>query len=723
MAETLAYACAGEPPFHGDWVEVPLGRRRVLGLVLDSSASESEPAPHEIDPERIRDICGRIQGLPSMDPEWIRFITFAARYYRRPLGTILVGLVPKWLRDLGNFTPRGKRAVSSLERLLSETGLTADASHHLSHPEQPKARKNEKAITDCEREGRGPGGSRVGGAADTASVGDSYREPALTSVQQTVLAELRSPGVHVLHGVTGSGKTRIYTELARNILHADPSSQVLVMVPEIGLTPQLVERFRRAFPDVPTVILHSEITERERAKVWLLAASGKARLVIGTRLSIMTPIPRLRLIVVDEEHDPSYKQQEGMRYSARDLAVWRSRQLGITLVLGSATPSIETWAQIARGRYTRHRLADRATGEPPAPIRIIDTLRDPAREGLSEESRGAIARVLGEGGQVMVFLNRRGYAPVLSCSSCGWSSNCPECGVAVVLHRQFAANAARGGNGLWQLQCHHCGLTAPVPRQCPDCGDPDLQPIGRGVQRLEQTLTEAFPQARVLRIDRDTVRQGKALAEQIARIEAGEVDIVVGTQMLAKGHDFARMRLVVVADSDTQLLNPDFRAPERLFATLIQVAGRAGRHGHSGSPAEVLIQTRYPQHPLYGYLSRQDVDGFAKAEMKERGTAGLPPYVHMAAIRASHADARRIQSALKDLREQLREHSAEEGWAVSIHGPVPRYPEVLAGRWRGQLLLEAASRADLHRLLAVSASWVDGNRSFDPHLDIDPLEV
>ena len=697
MAETLAYACSGEPPSHGDWVEVPLGRRRVLGLVVEPSLSDIDCAGEGVDPDRIKEIYGPIGGLPRVDSEWIRFLAFAARYYRRPLGTVLVGLVPKWLRDLGNLAPRGKRSVSSFERLLAETGLDSGSTDSFA----PQ------------------GDTRL----DSIAAGDSLEEPALTSSQTSVLGELRSPGVHVLHGVTGSGKTRIYTELARDILRSDTSSQVLVMVPEIGLTPQLVHRFRKAFPDIPTVILHSEITERERAKVWLLAASGRARLVIGTRLSIMTPMPRLRLIVVDEEHDPSYKQQEGMRYSARDLAVWRSRQLGSTLVLGSATPSIETWAQIARGRYVRHRLANRATGEPPAPIRIIDTLRDPAREGLSEESRKAIARVLGEGGQVMVFLNRRGYAPVLSCPSCGWSSSCPACGVAVVLHRQLAAPASRAGSSPWQLQCHHCGLTAPVPRQCPDCGDPDLQPIGRGVQRLEQTLTDTFPQARVLRIDRDTVRQGKALAAQIARIEAGEIDIVVGTQMLAKGHDFARMRLVVVADSDTQLLNPDFRAPERLFATLIQVAGRAGRHGQSGSPAEVLIQTRYPQHPLYDFLSRQDVDGFAEAEMTERSNAALPPYVHMAAIRASHPDARRIQSALKDLREQLREYAVQEGWAISVHGPVPRYPEVLAGRWRGQLLLESAARPELHRLLALSAPWLERHRAFDPHLDIDPLEV
>ena len=711
LADTLDYGCSGDPLRHGQWVQVPLGRRQVIGMVIDRQQLGLSLDVEPLDPDRIRDIGQTMPFLPTADPKWIAFMAFAARYYRRPLGTVLIGLMPRWLREVRHLVPgsRGAR-VSNLDRLRRELGLewaaqaADDASSMPASSAAPRSDPDQPGFQE---------------ASDTKAAPEEY---ALTCDQASVLSDIRSPGVHVLHGVTGSGKTRVYTELAREALLRDHDGQVLVMVPEIGLTPQLVERFRRALPHVEVLVAHSEITERERAKIWLLASSGKARLIIGTRLSIMFPMPRLQLILVDEEHDPSYKQQEGMRYSARDLAVWRARQLGISIVLGSATPSMETWAQITRGRYRRHVLANRATGEPPAPIRLIDTLRDPARDGLSQESRSAIARVLGEGGQVMVFLNRRGYAPVLACASCGWSSRCSACDIPVVLHRSLFARAT-GGGGRWQLQCHHCGMLGQVPQQCPDCGDPDLQPVGRGVQRLEQALTDAFPNARTLRIDRDTVRQGKALAAEIARIQAGEFDIVVGTQMLAKGHDFARMRLVVVADSDTQLLNPDFRAPERLFATLIQVAGRAGRHEQSGSAAEVLIQTRYPQHPLYAYLSRQDVEGFARAEMAERQIAGLPPFVFMAAIRASHADARRTQDALKDLRETLRELAARESWAVAIHGPVARYPETVAGRWRGQLLVESPTRQLLHRLLAQSALWMDANRVLDPHLDVDPLEV
>ncbi|NBW01714.1 MAG: primosomal protein N', partial [Betaproteobacteria bacterium] len=510
-----------------------------------------------------------------------------------------------------------------------------------------------------------------------------------------------------------------------------PQKQVLVMVPEIGLTPQLVARFAAALPGIEIAVLHSEVSERERARLWLLAANGQARLVIGTRLSIMTPMPYLALLIVDEEHDHSYKQQEGMRYSARDLAVWRAaQQLGAAAVLGSATPSMETWAQLDRKKYQLLSLPHRATGEPAAAIELIDTLKDPAREGLTNQSRQAIAQVLAQSGQVLVFLNRRGYAPVLSCSSCGWASQCADCSVATVLHRfekkseHGDASASRESiKNKWRLHCHHCGTESAVPRSCPDCGDTDLSPIGRGVQRLEDTLAAEFPQARILRIDRDTVRQGKALAAEIEKIQRHEVDIVVGTQMLAKGHDFARMRLVVVADADTQLVNPDFRAPERLFSTLIQVAGRAGRHEQSGAAARVLIQTRYPQHRLYRFLLQQDVIGFAQAELADRRAACLPPFSHMAAIRAAYRDEAKTRAVLQSLRDGLQALAKQNAWPVTAYGPVSRYPEKQAGKWRGQVILESISRTDLHRLLEHAEAWIAQHRALDFHIDIDPVEV
>jgi primosomal protein N' (replication factor Y) (superfamily II helicase) len=750
MAPSLDYAWAGEILPHGAWVCVPFGRKKVLGLVIDAqqfqknAAGLGEPDP-QLSPEKIKAVDHALAAFPVADPAWIELMAFAARYYRRPFGTVAVGLVPKWLRDLKNFVAKKEGGRSNFDRLI--TSFEAK-------PLQPSSTGQPSKSSLRGPEGRG-------NPPTMDSHGPSALGVNLNSHQLQALHSIQSPGVHVLHGVTGSGKTRVYTEAARRVFEQNPIAQVLIMVPEIGLTPQLVGRFQEALPTTSIAVLHSEVSERERARLWLSAATGQAQLIIGTRLAIMTPLPNLKLIMIDEEHDHSYKQQEGMRYSARDLAVWRAQQLGIPLVLGSATPSIETWAQIVRNKYQRHSLPHRATGEPPAPIRLIDTLKDPAKEGLSTESKQAIAQVLADGGQVLVFLNRRGYAPVLMCSSCGWSSKCAECSVPTVLHRSVSADchgpkgprsdgnkpviasdakqstiadshgalrlgmtkARQSTKTAWRLQCHHCGIFASVPRQCPDCGDTDLQPVGRGVQRLEQTLQEEFPSARILRIDRDSVKQGKALQAELARIERGEVDIVVGTQMLAKGHDFARMRLVVVADADTQLLNSDFRAPERLFATLIQVAGRAGRHEQSGTPAQVLVQTRYPQHPLYRFLLAQDVEGFAQKEMADRQAAGLPPFTFMAAIRASHADERKAQSALRTLRDELQELAKEQGWAVTVYGPVARYPETQAGRWRGQLLLESASRPQLHQLLGMAEEWMQDNRTMDPHVDVDPVEV
>jgi primosomal protein N' (replication factor Y) (superfamily II helicase) len=700
FAGVLDYSSPDQTLAHGDWVLAPFGKKEVLGLVVkseklarksaapsaDSSGlinENSAPDPFlgskSVVADKIRSIHGRLEIFPPADEHWIAFMAFAARYYRRPFGSIAVGLLPKWLRDPKNFLAKGEARKTNFERLLQQPALK---------PQEPA-------------------------------------EPAvqLNLAQQAALKAIAHPGVHVLHGVTGSGKTRVYTEAASACLAQDPAAQILIMVPEIGLTPQLVGRFTRALPGVEIAVLHSEISERERARLWLACATGRARLVIGTRLSIMTPLPRLRLIMIDEEHDHSYKQQEGMRYSARDLAVWRAQQLGASLVLGSATPSIETWAQITRNKYQRLCLPERATGEPAAPIRLIDTLKDPAREGLSTESRTAIAGTLASGGQVLVFLNRRGYAPVLSCGSCGWASNCRDCSVPTVLHRTAASLTNPRSQSQWRLQCHHCGLITGVPRQCPDCGDTDLAPVGRGVQRLEQTLQEAFPEARILRIDRDSVKQGKALQAELDRIERGEVDIVVGTQMLAKGHDFARMRLVLVADADTQLLNPDFRAPERLFATLMQVAGRAGRHEQSGAPAQVLIQTRYPQHRLYQFLIRQDVEGFARAEMEDRQNASLPPFSYMAAVRAAHLDPLKAQTGLKMLRSELELLIKASGIDGVVYGPIARYPEIQAGKWRGQLLLESSSRQALHQLLGVAEQWIGAHRSMDAHVDVDPQEV
>ncbi len=711
----LDYRWQGEKPENGEWVLVPLGRRSVLGLVVETTnlgsaqkhLAQIAAQKISVDAEKIKTIQGALAGLPPASADWVEFLAFASRYYWRPFGTIAVGLVPKWLRDPKNYLVKKEGGKSNFDRLLGGLQVTPV----IASPRDPE------------------GEARRGGAWQSTP-----NEPALNTDQLAALKAIGAPGVHVLHGVTGSGKTRVYTEAVAHCLQRDTTAQALVMVPEIGLTPQLVDRFRQALPGIVIDVLHSEISERERARIWLSCANGITRCLIGTRLSIMTPMPGLKMIIIDEEHDHSYKQQEGMRYSARDLAVWRAQSRGCSLVLGSATPSIETWAQIRRNKYQLLTLPHRATGEPAAPIQLIDTLKDPAKEGLTSQSRQAIAQVLAEGGQVLVFLNRRGYAPVLACGSCGWSSRCPDCGVPTVLHRStvigsrdtepvLASEAKQSVAPKWRLQCHHCGIPSAVPHACPDCGDADLSPIGRGVQRLEDTLAAEFPGARILRIDRDTVKQGKALAAEIEKIQRHEVDIVVGTQMLAKGHDFARMRLVVAADADTQLINPDFRAPERLFATLIQVAGRAGRHEQSGTPARVLIQTRYPQHRLYSYLLAQNVAGFADAELSDREAANLPPFAHMAAVRAAYRDETKTRKLLRTLRDDLQQLAAQNSWPVTVYGPVARYPEMQAGKWRGQIILESGSRPALHQLLAIAEDWVGEHRELDCHLDVDPVEV
>ena len=714
MAQVLYYSWAGEKPHHGDWVLVPLGKRQMVGMVVDlqmltQDGAESfgfnetflgsfEP-PQDLAASKIRPMDRRLS-IPRADRQWIALLAFASAYYRRPFGAALLSVLPKWLREPKNHRPKKEGALSLVDQMLekisaSQTDIRCADKTDLSQPQ-------------------------TGGVLSVNKSNQPAADPPLNPDQQNALAAIRAIGVHVLHGVTGSGKTRVYTEAAREILFKDAQSQVLMLVPEIGLTPQLVSRFKKALPGFEIAILHSEVSERERARLWLLIAQGYIRMVIGTRLAAMTPMPHLALIMIDEEHDASYKQQEGMRYSARDLSVWRAHHVKASLLLGSATPSVETWAQLERGKYQYLSLPRRATGEPPAPISLVDSLKDPATGGLSSQARARIDAVLQGGGQALIFLNRRGYAPVLSCSSCGWASECADCNIASVLHRSEGASTS---TSKWRLQCHHCGQSSPVVRQCPQCGDTDLQPIGRGVQRLEQTLREAFPQARIMRVDRDSVRQGKLLGERIDAIDRGEVDIVVGTQMLAKGHDFARMNLVVVADADTQLLNPDFRAPERLFATLIQVAGRAGRHAAGEVDVGVLVQTRYPQHRLYQYLLNQDVKGYAQAEMADRKASGLPPYAFMAALRASHTHQQTAQSALRALQAELTSACHERSIDVRIYGPVPRYPETLAGRWRGQLMIESDHRRSLHAVLSMVEDWMTSHASLEAHLDVDPIEL
>jgi primosomal protein N' (replication factor Y) (superfamily II helicase) len=685
----------------GDWCLAPLGSRQLLGLVL----AVLTELPGDLRPEQIRPITSVRPVLPRLSQSNRRLYAFAATYYRRPLGAVLATAVPPYLQK---------------------------ASVHLRLTQMPYKRSVPKPHT--------------AEALPSAQI----CPPSLTEEQAEAVQAIRghiaealanrpSPPV-LLHGVTGSGKTRVYTEAMQEVWAGQPDAQVLLMVPEIGLTPQLEQRMHQAFPDKSRVSLHSAMPEKQRADAWLCAVGGTAQLIIGTRLSVLTPFPRLRLIIVDEEHDAALKQQDGLRYSARDLAVYRAREEHAAVILGSATPSLESLARSEEGTYRRLVLSHQATGAARPKVRLIDTLADPATDGLTATARKAIGGVLESGGQVLVFLNRRGWAPVLGCESCGWAQNCGSCQTPMVLHRM----ARR-----WRLICHHCGLQASPPQACPDCGAPDVGPLGRGIQKLEDTLKRAFPDAQIARLDRDAIRNVKDMRAAIQDIATGRVQIIVGTQIMAKGHDLPGLRLVVIADADQQLLHPDFRAPEWLLATLTQVAGRAGRHTVQAAyeanfsevdtppqvdtppPAEVLIQTRYPQHPLFQAIVTNTTDQYAAQLLEERRTAGLPPYGHMAIVRLSDTNEDRLRawadtlyrSAQDWLRAQRAAPQAEPAWhAAQVYPPAPDYPERRAGRLRWHLVVEGPTRAIRAQIAAaVEDLHAAAGTRVDLAVEIDPL--
>ncbi|MDO8418867.1 MAG: primosomal protein N', partial [Rubrivivax sp.] len=527
----LDYACE-QPLTPGTLVRVPLGRRDMPGIVWDRAA-DAVAAPVELRP-----VAAVLAALPPFAAEWRELVDFAAAYYQRGVGELALAVLPPDLRKLD-----GIRLARRLARLEREFGPVETAGAAAS---EPPAR------------------------------------PDLNVEQAAALAGLASADRPVLlHGVTGSGKTEVYLRAAEAALQQ--GRQALVLVPEINLTPQLEARFAARFPRHVMVSLHSGLTPAQRLRHWLLAHLGRADLVLGTRLAVFASMPRLGLIVVDEEHDPSFKQQEGARYSARDLAVWRAHRLGITVLLGSATPSLETWQRALEGRYLRLALDHRIGGGAMPAVRLVDMTRLPRDAGqervLAPPLLSAIAERIERGEQSLLLLNRRGYAPVLHCSACGWKSGCPHCSAWRVFHKSDRT-----------LRCHHCGLSERVPRACPDCGNLDIAPLGRGTEKLQEQLAALLPGARVARLDADSTRGTGVLQQQLGAMHAGEVDVLVGTQMLAKGHDFRRVTLVAAVNPDAALFSSDFRAPERLFALLMQAAGRAGRDAAQAARSEMWVQ-------------------------------------------------------------------------------------------------------------------------------------
>ena len=681
LAAVLDYSSAAALA-PGTLVRVPLGRREVPGIVWHPAAVPGDESDTAVDDSQLRPVAELLSSLPPLSPAWLQLVDFAATYYQRGTGELALAVLPPELRRLGD---------AQLARRIAKWQRAADAA--AATPVAPPALPEltaEQAVALV--------------ALAEAPVGAAEQVPTL------------------LFGVTGSGKTEVYLRAAARVL--DAGRQALVLVPEINLTPQLEARFAGRFPGRVLVSLHSGLTPAQRLRNWVLAHLGRADLVLGTRLAVFASMPRLGLLIVDEEHDPSFKQQEGARYSARDLAVYRGRLEGAQVLLGSATPSLETWQRTMEGRYRRLTLAARVGGGAMPTVRRIDMSALPRQRGtglhteapaLAPVLLAAIAQRIARGEQSLLLLNRRGYAPVLHCGACAWKSGCPHCSAWRVFHKADRT-----------LRCHHCGYTERVPRACPECGNLDIAPIGRGTEKLEEQLAALLPGARIARIDADTTRAQGALAQQLAAVHEGEVDVLVGTQMVAKGHDFRRVTLVAAVNPDAALFSSDFRAPERQFSLLMQAAGRAGRDAAQAAQSEMWLQTWHPQHALYAALRAHDFEAFATTQLAERRAAGLPPYASLALLRA---EARTAEAAAAFLTDAAQLAAGLPGAdAVTVYPAVPPVVSKVADVERMQMLLESPSRAALQRLLSLWLPQVQALRAAHKGVmrwavDVDPLAI
>ncbi len=677
----------------GTLVRVPLGKRETLGVVWDAAPTDAISLAG-VD---IRPISGVLHGIEPLNAHWRQLVSFAASYYQRSLGEVALAALPPQLRDL-TPTQVGRR----LKR--GSTGLAGDAASVV--------------------------------VAQT-----------LTAEQSEVLRRFNSEaGPFLLFGATGSGKTEVYLQAAQELLERNPAAQALVMVPEINLTPQLERRFSERFVgqygEDSVVSMHSGMTPAQRLKSWLAAHQGQARIVLGTRMAVFASLPTLRLIVVDEEHDPSYKSQEGARYSARDLAVYRSQlesegaAPGQTcrVLLASATPSMESWhhsrAAALGGRYQRLLMPSRVgaaaggVGALPA-VRLVDMSLQPKKTVLSPPLLEAIGQRIARGEQSMIFLNRRGYAPVLQCGSCDWKSECPHCSAYRVFHKIDRT-----------LRCHHCGFTERVPRACPSCGDLDIAPVGRGTERLEEHLGELLvgiqrpdgTPVSIARIDADSTRLKGALQQQLAQVHSGAVDVLVGTQMIAKGHDFRNITLVAAINPDGALFSCDFRAAERLFSLLMQAAGRAGRDATQGQQSEMWIQTLHAKHSLFAALKRHDFASFAEQQLKEREQAAMPPFSFQALVRAEARSQDVAQGFLQAA--SVAAADVADFARVTLYPPVPMSIQRVANVERAQMLVESASRVALQRFLAGWHNVLQDTRRLPTSkglirwaVDVDPLAI
>jgi primosomal protein N' (replication factor Y) len=633
----------------GSLVVVPFGRTRKVGVVVGHATGTAVPEA------RLRPVESVVADVPALSRNDLELFEFCARYYHRPLGEVIAASLPPRLRQVS----RRKIAAPAASADPAPGFLRA---HELTPPQLA-------AVSAC-----------LDGAGRFHPV--------------------------LLQGVTGSGKTEVYLNVIAATLAR--GRQALLLVPEIGLTPQFESHVRERFPGARLMSAHSHLGEGERAATWVAAQSGAAQIVLGTRLAVLMPFRDLGLIIVDEEHDTSYKQQEGLRYSARDLAVRRAQRLGIAVILGSATPSLESYSNARDGKYVLARLAARATPGASMPrVRTVDTRADRPHDGLTYALTEAIRARIARGEQSLIFVNRRGFSPVLFCRACSWHSSCTRCSANLVLHLRDR-----------ELRCHHCGHRERIPKQCPSCAGTDLAPIGHGTQRVEDTLQAAFPDARIARIDRDSTARKGSLGGMLQKVRDGEIDILVGTQMLAKGHDYPNLTLVGVLDSDSALFSADFRAAERLFSQLVQVSGRAGRAQHAG---EVLIQTDFPTHPIYAAVATQDYERFAEATLDDRRICDFPPFAHLALLRAESKKSGEATSFLEAAVRCARRISTQ----VEVFDPVPAPLERKAGFERAQLLVRGRSRATLQPFLQQwkAALAQEADRRVRWSIDVDPQEV
>ncbi|MEA9608077.1 primosomal protein N' [Xanthomonas campestris pv. plantaginis] len=700
-------------------VRVPFGPRELIGVVVERGQQPSA--------EGLRVALDWCDDTPLLVDELARSLHWLARYTHAPLGEAQASALPGPLRRgepladthawAWQLTEAGRTGAGSLRAgsrpaLLAALLLAGPLTEEPLEQQLPQWRE---AARNLAKRGYA---ERVAVAADTLPARPGTG-PQLNDEQQAATDAIRAGSgfaTYLLDGVTGSGKTEVYLQAIADCLAA--GKQALVLVPEIGLTPQTLGRFRARL-GVPVHALHSGLSDGERARVWAAAWRGEAKLIVGTRSAVFTPLPNAGLIVIDEEHDGSYKQQDGIRYHARDFALVRGKALDVPVILGSATPSLESLHNAYSGRYRHLRLSRRAGDARPPRVRVLDVRKRPLKDGLSPEVLAGIGATLARGEQVLVFKNRRGYAPVLLCHDCGWTAACQRC--STPLH-QTPMTVHAGGR---RLQCHHCGARQPAPLACPACASLALQPQGIGTERLEERLVEAFPDAPVVRIDRSTTQRRDALETQLARLGT-DAGILVGTQILAKGHDLPRLTMVVVVGIDEGLFSADFRAAEKLAQQLIQVAGRAGR---ADRPGEVWLQTHHPEHPLLQTLVNGGYHAFADAELLQREAAGFPPFAHLALFRAEAKDVAAANQFLIAVRALVGEQTPAPSPAIApveCYGPMPAPMPRRAGFQRTQLLLSAAQRSALHRVLDAQMPAIHAlpqARRVRWSLDVDPIDL